>query len=207
MEILDLSDVGYSNRNGSYGGQAGDKDGIVIDGEPWIAKYPKSNEGMEKSDKLSKTSQTPLSEYIGSHIYEILGYPVHKTLLGIRKNFLVVACKDFCDENTRLLEMRTLKNIHISEMNYKFNMELHETDDDHLVNLNELFVHFELNPEISKIKGVAERFWNQVVIDGLIGNNDRNNGNWEFYLAEIKGSLHQYSTTERVFTPKKVRLQ
>ena len=85
MEILDLSNADYSNRNGSYGGRAGDKDGIVIDGEPWIAKYPKSNEGMEKSDKLSKTSQTPLSEYIGSHIYEILGYPVHKTLLGIRK--------------------------------------------------------------------------------------------------------------------------
>ena len=81
---------------------------------------PKSTEGMAKSDKLSKTAQTPLSEFIGSHIYEILGYPVHKTLLGIRKNFLVVACKDFCDEKTRLLEMRTLKNIHISEMNQKF---------------------------------------------------------------------------------------
>ncbi len=140
MEILDLSNSEYSNRNGSYGGAAGDKDGIIINGEPWIAKYPKSNDGMIKSDKLSKNFQTPLSEYIGSHIYEILGYPVHKTLLGIRKNFLVVACKDFCDEKTRLLEMRTLKNIHISEMNQKFNMDLHETDDDHLVNLNELFV-------------------------------------------------------------------
>ena len=140
MEILDLSNSEYSNRNGSYGGAAGDKDGIVINGEPWIAKYPKSNERMAKNNKLSKTSQTPLSEFIGSHIYEILGYPVHKTILGIRKNFLVVVCKDFCDERTRLLEMRTLKNIHISEMNQKFNMDLHETDDDHLVNLNELFV-------------------------------------------------------------------
>lgn len=206
MEILDLSDVGYSNRNGSYGGRAGDKDGIVIDGEPWIAKYPKSNEGMQKNDKLSKTSQTPLSEYIGSHIYEILGYPVHKTLLGIRKNFLIVACKDFCDENTRLLEMRTLKNIHISEMNYKFNMELHETDDDHLVNLNELFVHFELNPEISKIKGVAERFWNQVVIDGLIGNNDRNNGNWGILSCGNKRELAPIFDNGACFYPKKSTL-
>ena len=41
MEILDLSNSEYSNRNGSYGGAAGDKDGIVINGEPWIAKYPK----------------------------------------------------------------------------------------------------------------------------------------------------------------------
>ncbi len=41
MEIFDFSNAEYSNRNGSYGGAAGDKDGIVINGEPWIAKYPK----------------------------------------------------------------------------------------------------------------------------------------------------------------------
>lgn len=203
MEILDLSNAEYSNRNGSYGGAAGDKDGIIINGEPWIAKYPKSNEGMAKCDKLCKISQTPLSEYIGSHIYEILGYPVHKTLLGIRKNFLVVACKDFCDERTRLLEMRTLKNIHISEMNQKFNMDLHETDDDHLVNLNELFVHFELNPEISKINGVAERFWDQVIIDGLIGNNDRNNGNWGILSCGDKRELAPIFDNGASFYPKK----
>ena len=206
MEILDLSNAEYSNRNGSYGGAAGDKDGIIINGEPWIAKYPKTNEGMAKSDKLSKTSQTPLSEFIGSHIYEILGYPVHQTLLGIRKKFLVVACKDFCDERTRLLEMRTLKNIHISEMNQKFNMDLHETDDDHLVNLNELFVHFELNPEISKINGVAERFWNQVVIDGLIGNNDRNNGNWGILSCGDKRELAPIFDNGASFYPKKSTL-
>ena len=95
MEIFDFSNAEYSNRNGSYGGAAGDKDGILINGEPWIAKYPKSNEGMAKSDKLSKFSQTPLSEFIGSHIYEILGYPVHKTLLGIRKN-------NFCEFNKQI---------------------------------------------------------------------------------------------------------
>ena len=206
MEILDLSNSEYSNRNGSYGGAAGDKDGIVINGEPWIAKYPKSNEVMARNDKLSKTSQTPLSEYFGSHIYEILGYPVHKTVLGIRKNFLVVACKDFCDEKTRLLEMRTLKNIHISEMNQQFNMDLHETDDDHLVNLNELFVHFELNPEISKINGVAERFWNQVVIDGLIGNNDRNNGNWGILSCGDKRELAPIFDNGASFYPKKSTL-
>ena len=70
MEIFDFSNAEYSNRNGSYGGAAGDKDGILINGEPWIAKYPKSNEGMAKTDKLSKFSQTPLSEFIGSHIVQ-----------------------------------------------------------------------------------------------------------------------------------------
>ena len=80
MEIYDFSECEYSNRNGSYGGAAGDKDGILINGEPWIAKYPKSNEGMAKSDKLSRTTQTPLSEYIGSHIYGILGRAICPSL-------------------------------------------------------------------------------------------------------------------------------
>ena len=206
MEIFDFTECEYSNRNGSYGGAAGDKDGIIINGEPWIAKYPKSNEGMVKSDKLSRTTQTPLSEFIGSHIYGILGYPVHETLLGIRKGFVVVACKDFCDEKTRLLEMRTLKNIHIPEMNQKFQLDLHETNDDHLVDLNELFVHFELNPEISKIKGVSERFWDQIVIDGLIGNNDRNNGNWGILSCGDKRELAPIFDNGACFYPKKSTL-
>ncbi len=206
MEIYDFSNCEYSNRNGYYGGAAGDKDGIIFNGEPWIAKYPKSNKGMAKNDKLSRTAQTPLSEYIGSHIYGILGYPVHETLLGIRHGFVVVVCKDFCDENTRLLEMRTLKNIHIPEMNKKFQMDLHETDDSHLVDLNELFIHFELNPEISKIKGVAERFWNQVVIDGLIGNNDRNNGNWGILSCGNKRELAPIFDNGAAFYPKKSTL-
>lgn len=206
MEIFDFTECEYSNRNGSYGGAAGDKDGIIINGEPWIAKYPKSNEGMAKSDKLSSTTQTPLSEFIGSHIYGILGYPVHETLLGIRKGFVVVACKDFCDEKTRLLEMRTLKNIHIPEMNQKFQLDLHETNDDHLVDLNELFVHFELNPEISKIKGVSERFWDQIVIDGLIGNNDRNNGNWGILSCGDKRELAPIFDNGACFYPKKTTL-
>jgi hypothetical protein len=206
MKIFDFSECEYSNRNGSYGGAAGDKDGILINSEPWIAKYPKSNEGMSRNDKLSRTTQTPLSEYIGSHIYGLLGYPVHETLLGIRKGFVVVACKDFCDDKTRLLEMRTLKNIHISEMNQKFQLDLHETSDDHLVDLNELFLHFELNPEISKIKGVAERFWDQVVIDGLIGNNDRNNGNWGILACGEKRELAPIFDNGASFYPKKSTL-
>lgn len=49
MEIFDFSNAEYSNRNGSYGGAAGDKDGIVINGESWLAKYPKANEQFDKN--------------------------------------------------------------------------------------------------------------------------------------------------------------
>lgn len=117
--IFDLNDCPYSSRNGSYGGVAGDKDGILFRDENWIVKYPKTNVGMSKASKLAKISYGPLSEFLGSHIYKILGYDVHETILGIRKNFLVVACKDFCQGETRLHEIRTVKNVHVGAADKK----------------------------------------------------------------------------------------
>ena len=38
QKIIDFSDCPYSDRHGYYGGQAGDKDGILYDGEYWIIK-------------------------------------------------------------------------------------------------------------------------------------------------------------------------
>ena len=38
---------------------------------------------------------TPISEYIGSYIYESIGLNTHKTKLSIANGKGVVACKDF----------------------------------------------------------------------------------------------------------------
>jgi hypothetical protein len=203
MDILDLSEAPYSNRNGSYGGVAGDKDGVIIGSQPWIVKYPKPTLGMAKVDKLSPLALTPISEFLGSHIYGLLGYPVQETLLGIRKGFVVVACKDFCDEETRLYEMRTLKNIHLEEMRKEFGLNLHETGDDKLVSLPELFIHFQYNPEIAKIESLSRRFWDQVVIDGLLANNDRNNGNWGVLAKGAERNLAPIFDNGSSFYPKK----
>ena len=152
---------------------------------------------------LAPYSSTPLSEYLGSHIYQILGYPVHETILGIRDGFLVVACKDFCEEDERLFEIRTLKNIHIKEMREELGLDLHETGDDHLVSLGELFIHLEHNPEMKSIKGLSARFWDQVIIDGLLGNNDRNNGNWGIIVGPKGRRIAPVFDNGASFYPKK----
>jgi len=203
MDIYDLTNCPYSQRNGYYGGAAGDKDGIIIDGEPWICKYPKPTVGMRGTANLAPYSSTPLSEYLGSHIYQILGYPVHETILGIRDGFLVVACKDFCEEDERLFEIRTLKNIHIKEMREELGLDLHETGDDHLVSLGELFIHLEHNPEMKSIKDLSARFWDQVIIDGLLGNNDRNNGNWGIIVGPKGRRIAPVFDNGASFYPKK----
>ncbi len=75
MDFIDFSECKFSNRHGRYGGNAGDKDGIIYNDEFWIIKYPKTTRSMQ-GNHLPKYTTSPLSEYIGSHIYEILGFDV-----------------------------------------------------------------------------------------------------------------------------------
>ena len=43
-EIADLRDCALSGL--FYGGRAGQKEGILINGEPWIAKYPRTTRDL-----------------------------------------------------------------------------------------------------------------------------------------------------------------
>lgn len=176
MNVFDLDHAPLSDRNGSYGGAAGSKEGILIDGQYWIVKYPRSTRSM-RGDLASYTS-SPLSEYIGSHIYSILGYPVHETILGIRNNKLVVGCKDFCSYPGELREMRTLKNTYNETLEALLETEISSTGSAHSVELRETLLQLDYNPILASVAGLKERFWDCTLIDGLINNNDRNNGNW-----------------------------
>jgi hypothetical protein len=108
MRIVDLNDCKYSIKNGSYLGASGSKDGIIYNDKEWLVKYPLNIRGYDRTGGASY-STSPLSEYIGSHIYEILGYDVHETILGERNNKIVVACCDFTNGGN-LLTIRAIKN-------------------------------------------------------------------------------------------------
>lgn len=183
--IIDFSDCPYSNRHGQYGGQAGDKDGIVYNGENWIIKYPKSTAGM-KGDNLPKYTTAPLSEYIGSHVYEILGFDVHETLLGERNNQIVVACKDFRAIYENLFEVRNLKNAANQQIQNYLGEEVPLSATGDTVILEELLLHFKVNPLMQSVE-MIQRFWECAVVDILIYNNDRNNGNWGILSREDTG--------------------
>lgn len=177
MKIYDFNGLSFSEKNGSYGGNSGSKIGILINNQNWLIKYPKKATKLRDVKNMSYTL-SPVSEYIGSQIYDILGYPVHKTKLGIRDEHIVVACKDFTDKDHVLFEFRQLKNTYYKELNEKLDMSMTPSGSDHFSMLNEILIHLDYNPIFQKVPGIKERFWNCVVIDGLINNNDRNNGNW-----------------------------
>lgn len=176
MRIINLDDCVLSFKNGTYTGAAGSKDGIIYQNAEWMVKYPKSIRGLERTGGASY-STSPLSEYIGSTIYSILGYDVHETFLAERNGKIVVACKDFT-ESKKLLEIRSIKNYTNKELAEKLDRDFDSTGSDHYVELEELLLHLKYNDILTKVPGINERFWEQAVVDIFINNNDRNNGNW-----------------------------
>lgn len=176
MSLVNFDSCPYSAKHGMYGGNAGDKDGVVYNDAEWIIKYPKTTVNMVGNNIASYTT-SHLSEYIGSQIYKILGIPVHETILGTRHNRIVVACKDFATYPWVLMEVRTLKNIALADVNAATEKEQVTSATGDSVDLDELFVHFKYNSFLNT-QQVIRRFWDCVLVDILIDNNDRNNGNW-----------------------------
>ena len=177
IKIVDFTNCPLSSRNLEYGGRAGEKKGIIYNDEFWFLKYPKNAKGMRNTDGLSYVT-SPLSEFIGSQIFELLGYDVHKTILGIcddggRKK-VVCACKDFIsdDKNEVLIPYTALKNEASDELLNRDSKPLEAS------NINEIIYQLDHNTAFKSIEGVKERFWDMVLIDILINNNDRNEDNW-----------------------------
>ncbi len=158
-----------------YGGHAGSKKGVIIDNENWLLKFPKSTKDYRDVDISYTTS--PLSEYLGSKIYESIGIDVHKTLLGECDGKIVVACKDFRNGSHEIFDdYNAISNDYISGLDEK--LKETRSSNTHNVNLDELMIIMDINPLFKQIPNLKDRFWDMFIVDSLIGNNDRNNGNW-----------------------------
>ena len=178
IAIIDFTNCKLSKRNLEYAGRAGEKRGIIYNDELWFLKFPKNTIGMNRITGLSYVT-LPLSEFIGSNIYKILGYDVHETILGIcndgKRDKVVCACKDFIndDNNELLIPYTALRN--------DTNPLIMNRNDDSLMspsNINEIEFQLKHNTILSKIESAKDRFWDVVLIDMLINNNDRNEDNW-----------------------------
>ncbi len=165
----------------SYGGHGGSKKGIIIDGEKWFLKYPKSTKSMEVKG-ISYTT-TPLSEYLGSNIYDLIGIPAHETRLGVYDNKLVVACKDFLKNDEIILDYNMIKNNYDEKLELTLSSSfISDNDIDELCMIMDNNIYFKENPLLK------ERFWDMFVIDALISNNDRNEGNWGLIFNRRTGN-------------------
>lgn len=156
-----------------YTGANGSKRCVVYNGEMYMVKFPP----YSTINKDISYANSCISEYIGCHIFESVGIPVQSTLLGIYQvngnEKIVVACKDFTSPHIVLQDFASLKNQVIDTPRQGSGTELSVI----LSSINEQTVY---DPHV-----LSEHFWNVFIIDALIGNWDRHNGNWGFLYDTI----------------------
>lgn len=166
MNLMDFTDL--PKRNKTYAGANGSKICVVYNGELYMLKFPPL---PTKNDAMSY-SNSCFSEYIGCQIYESIGIPVQKTVLGKYtvngKEKIVVACRDFTEPGVILQDFASLKNQIVDSVRNGYGTEL-----------SDVLQTFEEQTAIDNIL-LAERFWDMFIADALIGNWDRHNGNWGF---------------------------
>lgn len=164
-------------RKKGYGGANGSKLSIVYSDNLYMLKFPLRN---LKNPNLSYTNSC-LSEYLGCHIFNMLGINAQETLLGIYKYRgkvrNVVACKDFTSLNTSFIDFASVKNQIIDSASNGYGTEIKDIldtiEEQNVVDSNKL----------------REHFWNIFVVDAFIGNPDRDNGNWGFLYNQEKDEM------------------
>ena len=155
-------------RNKTYAGANGSKISIVYNDELYMLKFP----SVPNINKNMSYANGCISEYLGCHIFESIGIPVQQTLLGTYerngKEKIVVACKDFTANGLVLQDFASLKNTIIDSANNGYGTELSDI-------IQTLEEQTAMDPVV-----LTEWFWDMFIVDALIGNWDRHNGNWGF---------------------------
>ena len=156
----------------AYNGANGKKVAVLFQGEPWILKFPPNVTSRPNEQYYSNSC---FSEHFGSSIYRLLGIPCQETVLGTfvnGKTKIVCACKDFTRPGVRLYDFCSIKNTVIDSETGGTGTEL-----------SDILETIERQAFVDPII-VSERFWQMFVVDALLGNFDRHNGNWGFLVEE-----------------------
>ena len=152
-----------------YGGSER-KIGILIDNQKYMIKFQKNTPFGYRYNHIS--------EYLGSHIYELLGYDVHKTYLGTYNNEEVVACKDFTCDGYKFVPFND-----VGESTIETDKEKYQYSYKDIVSL------LESNKKLTNINETISIFFEMYIIDALIGNFDRHGANWGFLKKDNKYKL------------------
>lgn len=164
--MIDFSSLPKKNK--AYAGANGSKISVVYNGEQYMLKFPPL---PSKNKDMSYTNGC-ISEYIGSHIFNSAGINAQETLLGyytVRgKQKVVVACRDFTSVGIVLQDFASLKNQIIDSERNGYGTEL-----------NDILRTFHEQTAFDSV-AITAFFWDIFIVDALIGNWDRHNGNWGF---------------------------
>ena len=149
---------------------------LIYNNKKYLVKFP--DPVREKNKNISYINNA-FSEYIGSNIFKLSKFETQNTLLGIYnyngKEKIVCACEDFTSNNDVLYEFE--------------NLALSTNPDKKIeTELSDIMEVIETNTIIDSVS-TKNKFWDMFVVDSLIGNTDRHNGNWGFLLNKKTGEV------------------
>lgn len=159
----------------AYNGANGKKLAVKFEGATWILKFPPN--AADRPNELSY-SNSCVSEHLGSSVFRLLGIPAQETRLGTYVNGrakVVCGCLDFTRPGVRLMDFCSIKNSVLETGSGGTGTEL----DDVLKTIEQ--------QQFMDPTEVLARFWDMFVVDALLGNFDRHNGNWGFLVEEATG--------------------
>ena len=149
---------------------------LIYNNKKYLVKFP--DPIREKNKNISYINNA-FSEYVGSNIFKIIGFKTQNTILGKYeykgKEKIVCACEDFTDDENVLYEFG--------------NLALSTNPDKKIeTELNDIMEVIEENQMIDT-EETKKKFWDMFIVDSLIGNTDRHNGNWGFLLNKSTGKI------------------
>lgn len=162
-----------------YGGASGKKCAVEYNNALYMLKFPPTAD----NDKDRYYCNSCFSEYIGCRVFKSIGIPVQEVILGTctdedGETYNVVACKDFTSQNKEL----------ITFVNYKRSMVAKLTPEDYVPRLDDIIKTVN-SQSLIESEIIINRFWDMFIVDALLANWDRDNGNWGFLYDKSSNSM------------------
>lgn len=159
----------YPDGNRYYSG-AERKKSILINEKPYLVKFRKnSREGLRYNH---------VSEYLGSHIFALLGFETQETFLGIYKGENVVVIQDFLGEDEVFVPFNGVGDSSLEQDKEKYQYSYED-----------IIEMLQDNVKLTDVEQTIDLFWDMFVIDALIANFDRHGSNWGFIKKDNKYRL------------------
>lgn len=169
--MASMIDFSIYKKTDTYYGGTERKIGINVDGFEYMIKFRKrTNFGTLRNNHIS--------EYIGSHIFSLLGFETQDTYLGIYEGEEVVACKNFVTGVKQFVPFNDVGESSLEEDKEKYQYSY----DDIMRMLRD-------NVKLTNVEETIDAFWGIYVVDALIGNFDRHGANWGFLKENNKYTL------------------
>ncbi len=135
------------------------KSGILISGEDYVIKYRRNSPEGKICDHVS--------EYLGSHILDMLGVVTQDTWLATCRGEEVVLCKDFTSQEENFISFDQLGEYFLDIKGEPVQYEYEQ-----IMEVLTMFLGY------STAKEIINTFWDMVVIDAFVANGERGGRSW-----------------------------